>query len=162
MSTKIPAFSPGSESEHDPISHSHYGKRLVNSKHNQTLRSESQEGNWKHIVQEFFGGNLQLPSACESVHCAGTFPFHHYTRASPINKQPTNQQRATSTQQTVSSVHRGGTGGRMELQPIPGFVLEKDSCLYKPQVQTSFSQLKIAEGRASLSSPSATFVTITR
>lgn len=67
-SAKAAAFSPSPActlTEQDLISLD-YSRRLVNSKHNQTLWSVSAARNWKHIVQSFFGGkNLQLPSACE-------------------------------------------------------------------------------------------------
>lgn len=45
-----------------------------------------------------------------SVHCAGTFPFHHYTQAAPIQSQPAAAvaKAAAATQQTVSSMHHGG------------------------------------------------------
>ena len=67
-SAQAAAFSPSPActlTEQDLISLD-YSRRLVNSKHNQTLWSVSAARNWKHIVQSFFGGkNLQLPSACE-------------------------------------------------------------------------------------------------
>lgn len=98
-----------------------YGGRLVNSKHNQTLRRLSVAWNWKHTVLSSLVAKISnyLPRA--SVHCAGTFPFHHYIQAAPFKSQPA--EAAAAAQQTVSSMHHGGNPSK--LQWIPRFVWEK-------------------------------------
>lgn len=102
----------------------------VKSKHNQTLRSVYL---WSRIESSSLVAisNYLLRA---SVHCAGTFPFHHYTQAALIQSQPA-AAAAAATQQTVSSVHRRGT---VQAAVNSSFCLGKDSCLYKPQVQWGF------------------------
>lgn len=78
------SFPPCTQSEQDPILLD-YSRCLVNSKHNQTLRSLSLCGVELKAYSSVAVSNYLLRA---SVHCAGTFPFHYSTQAAPIENQP--------------------------------------------------------------------------
>lgn len=102
-------------------------RRLVNSKHNQTLWAVSL---WRGIesisCRVLWWQNLQLPSACKCS-LRWNFSISSLHSSCPIRK-PTGSS-------TADRVIRAPRGEFFQAAVNSSFCLGKDSCLYKPQVQ---------------------------